>query len=237
MHPDVVGVRVELAVVGVGDDDLRPLVPDDRARVVRPPRRAARWRSCRAGRWSRCRACRSRGSRGGAATRSRSRRRWRWSSAMRTSGRLSRTSGVSTAGLRMSPASPPVQHTSTHADAFGGVLGDRARALRRLVVGMRVDCEQAQRVTGVVAGAAAMRQRRYRTARRPPAATRSDVLLGALERPDLDPADVADAAGAEPLPRERRVVGERGVQLARTRARCRAGPARPGGCARLTTGP
>src|SRR5690242_10715947 len=35
------------------------------------------------------------------------------SSAMRTSNRLARVSGVSTAGLRMSPASPPVQHTST----------------------------------------------------------------------------------------------------------------------------
>src|SRR4051812_35586868 len=35
------------------------------------------------------------------------------SSAMRTSWRLARTSGVSTAGFRMSPASPPVQHTST----------------------------------------------------------------------------------------------------------------------------
>src|SRR6476619_592886 len=32
---------------------------------------------------------------------------------MRTSKRFARTSGVSTAGLRMSPASPPVQHTST----------------------------------------------------------------------------------------------------------------------------
>ena len=35
------------------------------------------------------------------------------SSAMRTSWRCSRTSGVSMAGLRMSPSSPPVQHTST----------------------------------------------------------------------------------------------------------------------------
>src|SRR5580765_3532897 len=32
---------------------------------------------------------------------------------MRTSKRLARISGVSTAGLRMSPASPPVQQTST----------------------------------------------------------------------------------------------------------------------------
>src|SRR6478752_3192179 len=35
------------------------------------------------------------------------------SSAMRTACRLARTSGVSTAGFKMSPASPPVQHTST----------------------------------------------------------------------------------------------------------------------------
>src|SRR2546430_2707275 len=37
----------------------------------------------------------------------------RWSSRMRTAGRLSRTSGLSMAELRMSPASPPVQHTRT----------------------------------------------------------------------------------------------------------------------------
>src|SRR5215207_7807518 len=36
-----------------------------------------------------------------------------WSSSMRTSGRRSRTSGVSIDGLRMSPSSPPVQQTST----------------------------------------------------------------------------------------------------------------------------
>src|SRR5215213_5126124 len=36
-----------------------------------------------------------------------------WSSSMRTSGRRSRTSGESIDGLRMSPSSPPVQHTST----------------------------------------------------------------------------------------------------------------------------
>src|SRR5712675_1138608 len=32
---------------------------------------------------------------------------------MRTSWRFARTSGVSTAGFKMSPASPPVQHTRT----------------------------------------------------------------------------------------------------------------------------
>src|SRR5688572_12759807 len=35
------------------------------------------------------------------------------SSAMRTACRSARTSGLSIAGLRMSPSSPPVQHTST----------------------------------------------------------------------------------------------------------------------------
>ena len=68
VHADVVGMRVEVAIVAVRDDDLRALGADDAHEPLRPLRRAARWRSCRAARWSRCRASRCRGSRAGAAT-------------------------------------------------------------------------------------------------------------------------------------------------------------------------
>ena len=56
---------------------------------------------------------RSRGSRAGARRRIRSRRRWPRARACAPRTGSARTSGVSIAGLRMSPASPPVQHTST----------------------------------------------------------------------------------------------------------------------------
>ena len=68
VHADVIGMRIEVAVVAVRDDHLRTLFADDLARAGRPLLRAARSRSCRDARSSRCRACRCRGSRGGAAT-------------------------------------------------------------------------------------------------------------------------------------------------------------------------
>ena len=74
------------------------------------------------------------------------------SSASRTARRSARISGVSAAGLRISPSSPPVQHTSAGADPFVGVARDGARTLRRLVVGVRVHRDEPQRVTGDVEG-------------------------------------------------------------------------------------
>ena len=46
----------------------------------------------------------------------------------------------------MSPASPPVQHTSTLCTPSAAYLAVGARALRRFVVGVRVDLEQAESV-------------------------------------------------------------------------------------------
>ena len=58
--------------------------------------------------------------------------------------RFSRTSGRSMAGLRMSPSSPPVQHTRVVRTPRRGVEGHRAGSLGRLVVGVGMDREQRQ---------------------------------------------------------------------------------------------
>ena len=83
---------------------------------------------------------------------------------MRTACKSARTSGRSIAGLRMSPSSPPVQHTSTLRMPSARVLRARARTLRRFVVGVGVDLEQAQLRDRVATGhrfAATAEDRRY----------------------------------------------------------------------------
>src|SRR5437016_8385620 len=137
-------------------------------------------------------------------------------SAMRTSARLSRTSGVSAAGLRMSPASPPVQHTSTQRTPSAVYLATVPAPFDASSSGWACTASRDNGLPAWSRGVAAMRTRRYRTEPRSLTLRLGlrHVFLGALERPDLDPADVADAAATEPLPRKRRVVGERGVQLA-----------------------
>ena len=69
----------------------------------------------------------------------------------------SRISGRSIAGFRMSPASPPVQHTSTARAPSCDVPGDGAGTLRRLVVGVGMDAEDAQLIGHRAHGTAATR--------------------------------------------------------------------------------
>ena len=159
VHADVVGVRVEVLLVAVGDDHLRPLGADDahepldgfverrvgevvgagvRLGVGHPAVVVAEHVQRR---------------------RSRARRRCRGARPCARRSRLARISGVSTAGFRMSPASPPVQHTSTLCTPSAAYFGGRARALRRFVVGVRVHLEQAETI-GVGHGRKATRDRR-----------------------------------------------------------------------------
>ena len=55
----------------------------------------------------------------------------------------------SSAGFRTSPRSPPVQRDDEHVDALADVARHRRRALARLVVGVGVDGQQAERFAGV----------------------------------------------------------------------------------------
>src|SRR5256884_8409739 len=128
-------------------------------------------------------------------------------SAMRTSARLSRTSGGSAAGLRMSPASPPVQHTSTQRTPSAVYLATVPAPFDASSSGCACTASRDNGLPAWSRGVAAMRTRRYRTAPRSLTLRLGlrHVFLGALDRPDLDPADVADAAATEPLPGERRV--------------------------------
>ena len=111
------------------------------------------------------------------------------------------------------------------ADAFGRVLGDGARALGRFVVGVRVDREETERCVGGLT----------HDLRTYPPRPRSDARSIGIGRGgragdvDLDPADAADAAAAEPLEREAVVVLERVRQLGRHDDRLRAGRSRPAG--------
>ncbi len=89
------------------------LFADDLRRADRPPRRAARWRSCRAGRCLRCRACRCRGSRACATTRSPARARSRRARpcAARTSPRAN--PGARPRGSRCRPLHHPCSTRAT----------------------------------------------------------------------------------------------------------------------------
>ena len=68
------------------------------------------------------------------------------SSSTRSSAIRAWTSGGSMAGLRTSPSSPPVQQTSTVWTPCGVVLGDGPRPLGRLVIGVGMNGEQAERL-------------------------------------------------------------------------------------------
>ena len=70
------------------------------------------------------------------------------SSASRTARMSARTSGVSAAGLRMSPSAPSVQVHEHGVDTFGGVAGVGSRSLGGLVVRVGVDLEEAEPVVG-----------------------------------------------------------------------------------------
>ena len=187
---------------------------------------------------------RSRGTRACAASRSRWRRRSPASSAMRTSWRLSRTSGVSAAGLRMSPASPPVQHTSTPRTPSSAYSATRARALRRLVVGVGVDRQQAERIAGLIGRAlivrAMVRRRRplpedrYRALDARPsfayAPTGSGCRRRVLSRSQTSTRPMSRILRLRSrLEPERPVVGRAPRAPPATRARSRAGRARPRG--------
>ena len=232
MHPDVIGVRVELAVVAVGDDHLRSLGPDDAHQPLdRLVERRVR-EVVRVARSPPCPSCPSRGSRACTAARSRSRRRWPGAPAMRTSCRfaadLGRVDGR-VEDVALLAAGAAHEHA---ADALGGVLGDGARALRRFVVGVGVDREETEGRRGVDSCGSNL-----------PSAPGSDarsIGSGAVAAPasvDLDPTDVADPAAPEPLERERR-------RRPRARRRSSADTMTDCGraistsrCARLTTAP
>ena len=113
VHADVVGVRVEVAVVAVGDDHLRPLGADDLHepldRFVERRVREVVGAGVRLG-VGHARVAVAEHVQRRVADRVDARRA---APPCAPRARLARTSGVSTAGLRMSPSSPPVQHTST----------------------------------------------------------------------------------------------------------------------------
>src|SRR2546430_11599092 len=138
-------------------------------------------------------------------------------SAMRSSARLSRTSGVSAAGLRMSPASPPVQQTSTQRTASAVYLATVPAPFDASSSGCACTASRDNGLPAWSRGVAAMRTRRYRTAPRSLTLRLGlrHVFLRALEPPDLDPADVADAAATRPLACEHLGLGRRRVLLAR----------------------
>ena len=140
-------MRVALLVVAVGDDHLRALAADDRDQPADGLVEVGAWRSSAGSAFA---------SRVGHARVAVAEHddlvvaddlgRARELLACAPRAGRSRTSGRSIAGLRMSPASPPVQHTSTRAHALVVVPGDRAGALRRLVVGVGVHGQEAQLV-------------------------------------------------------------------------------------------
>ena len=153
------------------------------------------------------------------------------SSAMRTSARLSRTSGVSAAGLRMSPASPPVQHASTQRMPSAVYLATVPAPFDASSSGCACTASRHNGLPAWSRGVAAMRKRRYRTA------------LRSLTATARAPARVPRRARA-PRPRPGRCRGCGGCGAAATRtpgrrrarraarwtpARFRAGPAPPGG--------
>src|SRR2546430_2772548 len=135
-------------------------------------------------------------------------------SAMRTSARLSRTSGVSAAGWRMSPAAPPVQQTSTQRTPSAVYLATVPAPFDASSSGCACTASRDNGLPAWSRGVAAMRTRRYRTAPRSLTLRLGlrHVFLGALDRPDLDPADVADAAATETLPPPTRASRRRRAQ-------------------------
>src|SRR4051812_45762423 len=142
-----------------------------------------------------------------------------WSSSIRTSCRGARTSGVSTAGLRMSPSSPPVQHTRTPRMPSAAYLATVPAPLDASSSGWACTDRRLSGVSGsasVISGELTLRI----GLRCPP------IRLGRRARRrdvDLHPPDAADPAAAQPLERERRMIGERVGQLGRHDDRLRAG--------------
>src|SRR3954453_20726415 len=125
---------------------------------------------------------------------------------MRTSCRFARTSGVSTAGLRMSPSSPPVQHTrtapipsaaylATVADPFDASSSGCAWTDRRRRGGVESVIVRAT-LSGLVA-------------------------IPDPQRPGRDPPDVTDLAVLGAPPAERRVLRDRPVELVGRQDRAR----------------
>ena len=147
MDPQVVGVRVALLVVVVGDEHLRPLPADHRHQPAGG--------LVDVGVGERLRVLVGLGlghARVAVAehhdlVEADDRGRPRPARAARTSARsASGPPGRSMAGFWMSPSSPPVQHTSTVRTPSARVRGQRGGALRRLVVGVGVDGEDAERI-------------------------------------------------------------------------------------------
>src|SRR5262249_11227453 len=136
-------------------------------------------------------------------------------SAMRTSGRLSRTSGVSAPGFRMSPASPPVQQTSTQRMPSSVYFATVPAPFDASSSGCASTLSRHSGLPAWSRGVASMRDDSMVAVAAGGRLGLCDRLLGPLEQPDFDPPDVADAAAAQALPVERRVVTQRVVEVAR----------------------
>src|SRR4051812_8361583 len=130
-----------------------------------------------------------------------------WSSSIRTSCRRARTSGVSTAGLRMSPSSPPVQQTRTPRMPSAAYLATVPAPFDASSSGWACT-DRRLRGASVISGELTLRTARRRLVDRVRRRRRARHV-------DLDPPDAPDPAAAQPLEREGRMVGERVGELGR----------------------
>ena len=162
-------MRVPLLIVVVGDDHLRPGAPDDRRPAGRSPRRCRPGRSSRDRRWPRTRPSRvAVAEHHDLVEADRRRRRRQLGRAHAGDERLlvlraqpvERLAGLAQRGV-LEFALLAAGATHEHgADALGVVLGERRRALRGLVVGVRVDGEDRPGVGHAVTISAVVRARR-----------------------------------------------------------------------------